>query len=161
MGFSQCLACHNNHEVQHPTDALIGVTSEAACATCHDNGDAGFQTASAIHQHLTQLNVAIGAAEDVLDRASRAGMEVSHAKFELNSARDNLVDARVLVHRFSLAELQKATVPGMKVADTARRAGEGALGELLYRRKGLAVSLVVIALSILGVYLKIRQIEGR
>jgi hypothetical protein len=57
--------------------------------------------------------------------------------------------------------LQKATSSGMNTAETAHRAGENALGELLYRRKGLAVSLVVIALSIIGVYLKIRQIESR
>ena len=43
----------------------------------------------------------------VLDRAAQAGMEVSRARFDVNGARDELTNARVL-------------------------------GELLFRRKGLA-----------------------
>jgi len=36
---------------------------------------------------------------------------------------------------------------------------EGALGEFQYRRKGLAVSLVLVALVLLGLLLKIRQVD--
>ena len=51
--------------------------------------------------------------------------------------------------------------PGMDVADKGYQAGVGALGELSFRRKGLAVSLLFILFLALLVYLKIRQIEGR
>jgi Cytochrome c3 len=159
MSFAQCVSCHSNHDIRHPTDVLVGTVAGAACIECHEKDDAGFQAADAIHQNLSQLSSAISAADDVLDRAARAGMEVSHAKFNLKEAKDNLVDARVLVHSFSVSAVQKATIPGMKTAESARRAGEDALGELLYRRKGLAISLVLIALSIFALYLKIRRIE--
>jgi hypothetical protein len=45
------------------------------------------------------------------------------------------------------------------IAEKARRSGEDALKELQFRRKGLAVSLLVIALAVVSIYLKIRQIE--
>jgi hypothetical protein len=160
MSFAQCISCHGNHDIRHPTDALVGTVPGSACIECHEKGDAGFHAADAIHADLSHLSSAIASADDVLDRATRAGMEVSHAKFNLKEAKDNLVDARVLVHSFSVSSLQKATIPGMKVVDNSRRAGEDALGELVYRRKGLAVSLVLITLSILGLYLKIRRIES-
>jgi hypothetical protein len=160
LGIAQCLACHGNHEIQHPTDILVGTTSGAKCVECHSKGDAGFDTASALHGRLIRLVTAIGDADSTLDRAAQAGMEVSHARFDLNGARDNLTNARVVIHGFSVETLEKATGPGMKIAEDAQQAGRNALGELLFRRKGLAVSLVVIALAIVAVHLKIRQIEA-
>jgi hypothetical protein len=41
------------------------------------------------------------------------------------------------------------------------RAGEDAMAELGFRRKGLAVSLFFIVFLAVLVYLKIREIEGR
>jgi hypothetical protein len=160
LGVPQCLGCHNNHDTKHPTDMLVGTAPGAKCSECHTKGDDGFNTANALHTKLVRLVTGIGAADSILDRAAQAGMEVSHARFDLNGARDNLTNARVLVHGFSADTMEKATGPGMKIAEAAQQAGNKALGELLYRRKGLAVSLVLIAFAILGVYLKIRQIEG-
>ena len=54
-----------------------------------------------------QLNSGIMSAEALLDRAAQAGMEVSRAKFDLNGARDNLVDARVLGHELAVLTLQE------------------------------------------------------
>jgi hypothetical protein len=95
-----------------------------------------------------------------LERAERAGMEVSRPKFELQDAIDGLTQARVLVHSASADEVGGATSPAMDVAGKSYTAGEGAFAELSYRRKGLAVSLVFILFLALLVYLKIRQIES-
>jgi predicted CXXCH cytochrome family protein len=161
LGIPQCLACHSNHEVQHPTDASLGVESKAVCVTCHDKGEPGYATAQAMHNGLSTLDGEIAASRLIVDRAARAGMEVSGAGFDLNDARDKLINSRVMVHSFSTDELMKAVEPGRDVARKARRAGEDALQELQFRRKGLAISLLVIGMAITGVYLKIRQIEGR
>jgi hypothetical protein len=160
LGVPQCLGCHNNHDTQHPTDTLVGTAPGAKCVECHTKGDPGFTTANGLHSRLVTLVTAIGDADSILDRASQAGMEVSHAQFDLNGARDNLTNARVLVHGFSVDTIEKATGPGMQIAQNAQKAGKNALGELLFRRKGLAVSLVLIGLAIVALYLKIRQIEA-
>jgi len=161
LGLSQCLACHNNHDVKHPTDTLVGTTAGAVCIQCHDKGDRGFATAGNMHTQLIKLVTAIGSADALLDRARQAGMEISHAKFDLNGARDGLTNARVLVHTFSAGRFDKAIASGIDITEAARRAGDIAMAELQFRRKGLAVSLVVIAFAIVALYLKIRQIESQ
>src|SRR5262249_44269642 len=98
--------------------------------------------------------------EQVLRKAARAGMEVSRPRFELTSARDGLINARVLIHSFKPDTFEKETGPSIAVAEKAQRSGEQALDELQFRRKGLAVFLIVSALAVGSLYLKIRQIEG-
>lgn len=112
-------------------------------------------------QDLARLNLGITRAEDVLDTAERAGMEVSNPKLELSSAHEALIKARVNVHTFRDAEVEKVAKPGLEIAAHADQAGVAALAELNVRRKGLGISLITILVAILGLYLKIRQIESR
>ena len=49
----------------------------------------------------------------------------------------------------------------MEIADKAYREGLQALDEASFRRKGLALSLVIIIVAIFAIYLKVREIEGR
>jgi hypothetical protein len=88
-------------------------------------------------------------------------MEVSKPKVELKGATDALTHARVLIHSSNTAEVEKVIGPGIDVANKGYQAGLGALAELSFRRKGLAVSLVFILFLAGLVYLKIRQIEAR
>jgi predicted CXXCH cytochrome family protein len=160
LGISECVACHSNHEVSHPSDDSISTTSQSVCVKCHDSGEAGFMAADTMHQRLRELDGKIAEAEQVLGQAARAGMEVSRPRFELTSARDGLINARVVIHSFNLEALDKVIAPSVAIAEKARRSGEDALNELQFRRKGLALSLVIIALAVVSIYLKIRQIEG-
>ena len=159
IGVLECVACHSNHDVRHPNDDSIGTASQSICVKCHDSGESGFLAAETMHQRLRELDGKITEADQMLARAARAGMEVSRPRFELTSARDGLVNARVVVHGFKPEALDKVVAPSVTIAEKAQRAGEDAMKELQFRRKGLAVSLVVIALAVLSIYLKIRQIE--
>jgi hypothetical protein len=126
---------------------------------CHDSGEGGFMAAETMHRQLRDLDGKIVEAEQVLGTAARAGMEVSRPRFELVSARDGLINARVVVHSATPEALDKVIAPSLTIARKAQRAGEDALNELQFRRKGLVVSLLVIALSVVSIYLKIRKIE--
>jgi predicted CXXCH cytochrome family protein len=161
LGVGQCLACHSNHEVTHPNDDLLGVGAKAACVQCHSAGEPGFDAAKTMRQGIDELAAQFKSAHAVLDRASAAGMEVSRAKFDLTASQDKLIDARVVIHAFSPDELQRVTKAGIEVALKAHQSGAQALDELQFRRKGLAASLIVIAIAILSIYLKIRQIENQ
>jgi len=160
LGIGQCLACHSNHEITHPTDELLGVGSQAACTVCHNDGEPGFAAAKVMRQGIDDLDHHFKLARQVLDRASAAGMEVSRAKFDLTASQDKLIDARVIIHAFSADEVGRAIKPGIEGAMKAQQSGEQALAELQFRRKGLAASLIVIGIAILSIYLKIRQLEG-
>lgn len=154
----ECLRCHSNHEILPPTDQMAGVGQGSVCVSCHNN-DKGFAAAQRIGKGLSDVSGKIEDSKELLDRAEKAGMEVSHPKFDLRDASDGLTQARVLIHTASADELEKALTPAMDIANKSYAAGESAFAELSYRRKGLAVSLVFILFLAGLVYLKIRQIE--
>jgi hypothetical protein len=139
----------------------VGAGPNSVCSTCHTAGDAGLKSAQGIAQDLGRLDLAIARADATLDTAERDGMEVSSAKLELAGAHEALIKARVDVHTFRDAEVQKVTDPGLEIANKANQAGVAALQELNYRRKGLGVALITIFVAIAGLYLKIRQIEAK
>jgi predicted CXXCH cytochrome family protein len=161
LGIGQCLACHSNHDVRHATDELLGIGQSAICIKCHEKGDDGFEAARVMRQHVDELATQAAQARTLLDRAARAGMEVSRAKFDLTGAQDKLIDARVVVHSFSPDDVTKVTKSGLDIAMKAHLSGEQALQELQFRRKGLAASLVFILAAILSIHFKLRQIERR
>jgi hypothetical protein len=51
--------------------------------------------------------------------------------------------------------------PGLEIANKARSRGIRALDEIQFRRKGLAVSAVIILALVIGLVLKIRQMENK
>lgn len=157
----ECITCHGNHAIPKPGDEMIGTHQGAVCVACHTNGDKGFVAAGTMRARMDALILGIHKATEILDLAERKGMEVSKPKFELKGATDALTHARVLIHSSSTEEVEKVVAPGLAVADKGYQAGQGALAELSFRRKGLAVSLVFILFLAAVVYLKIRQIETR
>ena len=159
MQRGECLKCHSNHDIMVPTDEMAGIGPGSLCISCHTN-DRGFLAAQRIGNGLTAVNTRIHDAKDILERAERAGMEVSRPKFELLDANDGVTQARVLVHTASPDEVEAALAPAMEIAEKSHVAGVAAFEELDYRRTGLIISLVFILFLALLVYLKIRQIES-
>jgi predicted CXXCH cytochrome family protein len=158
---AECITCHSNHAIAKPGDQMIGTQQGALCINCHSSGDKGFAAAGLMRARIDELIGSIDKSAEILNRAERAGMEVSKPKFELKGATDALTHARVLIHSSSTAEVENVVAPGLEVAAKGYQAGLGALAERSYRRKGLAVSLVFILFLAGLVYLKVRQIERR
>jgi hypothetical protein len=140
---------------------MVGLDDKAVCTACHAAEDKGGKTAVEIRGLLDSLTAQSDQAQAILLRAERAGMEVSQAEFDLNGARDALVKARAAVHAFSVDPVRKEVETGLAVSAKASTRGERALDELQFRRRGLAVSLVIIVALLVGLVLKIRQIESR
>jgi predicted CXXCH cytochrome family protein len=161
MGTPGCATCHDNHAIREPGDRMLGLGGDAVCTTCHAATDKGGQTAGEMRALIDGLAGRHRAAHELLDRAEHAGMEVSQAKFDLNSARDSLVKARSAVHAFTVDAVRAETTAGTAIADKAHARGLRALGELAFRRKGLFISLVIILAVIAGLLLKIRQVDRR
>lgn len=160
LRIGECLRCHSNHEILPPTDQMVGTGQGSVCTSCHA-GDKGFAAAERIGGRIGELRTGIEHATDILDRAERAGMEVSRPKFELRDASDGLTQARVLVHTSSADKVEEAVEPAMAIAAKSYQNGEAAFAELSYRRQGLAISLVFIFFLAALVYLKVRQIESK
>lgn len=161
MRLAACLTCHSNHRIERTGDLLLGTGEKALCVTCHVEGDPGWMAAQQIHSALTQLDSTLARAAAILDRAERAGMEIGEARLAQSAAQEKLVKARVDVHAFNAARVDDTAKSGLKPARAAHQAGEQALRQLAFRRKGLALSLLVIAFVVLSLWLLIRELERR
>ncbi len=159
MGQAECVVCHDNHRVLRPDDRLLAVRENSVCTTCHEAKDAGFDAAEKMNMAIGDLRERLEGATQLIDRAEKAGMPVSRARFAVGEGHDALINARVLVHTFSAAEVKNETDRGMTIAKQSHRMGQGALADLQFRRKGLGASLLVILVALVAVYLKIQQIE--
>jgi hypothetical protein len=159
IGIPGCASCHGNHDVAQTSDAMLGIGGSAICGSCHQPQDNGGKTAAAMRDSIEKLRSDYEAAHAILTRAEHAGMEVSQPLFELNDAKTALIKARASIHSFKLDDVQAQVKPGLEVVKKARSRGLTALDELQFRRKGLAVSVLIIVALIVGLMLKIRRVE--
>jgi hypothetical protein len=109
---------------------------------------------------LGRLDEAINQADRVLAVAESSGMEVSEARLRQNQARDSLTKARVTIHSFRKDLVDQDINAGLDIAAKNLQEGQKAMSERNYRRVGLGVSLVAIALMLVGLRLYIRRIES-
>ncbi|MCK6480516.1 MAG: cytochrome c3 family protein [Planctomycetaceae bacterium] len=161
-GIAECVFCHSHHDIAPPTDAMLGTGEKSVCLQCHqDEDDAGFVAARKWEAGFRSLVGKLEDATHVLEKAERAGMEVSDPLFRLSEARDHLTQARVLIHAYDAGKVVEKLAAGEAVAVAARGDGEMALSEIDYRRRGLYVSLFAIGLLAVGIWFKIRDLDRK
>jgi predicted CXXCH cytochrome family protein len=160
MGSGGCTVCHGNHGIRMPSVAMLA-GSQAVCAQCHDSTSRGGVAAADMADMLTKLAAALDRSDSILKRARESGMEVSEAQLRQMEGRENLVKARVAVHVFNTGEVRKPIDAGLAIAADTYRSGETALKERDSRRIGLAVSLIAILVTMLGLWLAIRSLESK
>lgn len=160
MGQAECLVCHENHAIHQPADAWVGLEQGAVCATCHDTSTNGAQTITGVRRGLDALTRGLSSAESVVERAARAGMLVDDARVMLQEAREHQIQARVLVHTFADKPFADVAAKGLEAVERAERAGEEALEELQFRRRGLAVAALVIVGFLITLGWKIRRLPA-
>jgi hypothetical protein len=154
-----CATCHGSHKIKHPDDDFVGLAKGAACAECHSAADESGRTAQAIHDHLRRLEGQVAEAAKLLDRATRAGMDVADAELQLAQAKESLTKARVRVHTASLARVDAELDAGTTVAAKARSSAEEALHERTRRRKELIVPLTALLAVVISLGAYIRELE--
>ena len=161
MGIPGCATCHSNHAILETSDAMLSSGDKSACTTCHPPTSSGGMLATSMLKSIERLKTGYERSLAVLKNAEHAGMEVSQPLFELNEAKTALIKARAAIHGFDQAILDKEVEPGLKSSEKAYARGLKALDELQYRRKGLAISAVIIVALVIGLILKIRQMERK
>lgn len=159
-GLPGCVVCHSNHGITHPTDAKLGTGPQGVCMQCHSPGDDCDRARADLLASLTNLDESIKSADHALSVAESSGMEVSEALLQQDQARDSLTKARVTIHSFQPKLVEQDIQAGLKLSAKDLQSAKDALSERDYRRKGLAVAVVFITITLIGLYLYIRQIEG-
>jgi predicted CXXCH cytochrome family protein len=158
IGQAECLVCHNNHRIEPPADHWVGVQEGTVCAACHDASGDSAQTIDGVRKALEGLAAAVAAADASLARAERAGMLVDEGQRALRAAREQQVQARVLVHAFAAEPLGAAAAEGAAAARRALDAGEAAARELQVRRTGLGITTLLIIGFLITLWIKIRRL---
>jgi predicted CXXCH cytochrome family protein len=159
LGLAECTVCHGTHKIAFPTDAMLGREPGAVCTQCHAAGSAGLNVAVDMRQALEDVKAAISEAEMALGRAANAGMDVGDARLDLDDARTQLIRARAVTHTANRQEVRSVTAAGVGAAGRARAAGEAALAELLFRRRGLGVFIAVIGVVAVLLWLKLQELR--
>jgi hypothetical protein len=110
---------------------------------------------------IDQLRAALTSSEKMLKQAENSGMEVSEGRLQLAAANEEWIKARVQVHSFRPEAVNSAVKAGLEAARKGYQTGLAALKERDVRRKGLAVSLISIALVIAGLWLTALYLDRR
>ncbi len=154
-----CVTCHEHHGIKKTSDDMLGTEQSTICVNCHDKDSKGYTAAAEMKTDIVRLRNNLDSAGELLHRAETAGMEVSRPIYDLAEGRDRLVLARVNVHYFDVAALRKVLDEGEAIAHSSQQSGNKALAALAYRRKGLAVSVVIRLVMSSLLLLKIREIS--
>lgn len=160
LGAGECEACHGNHKILKPSTAMIGTSEPAVCVQCHEQGSRGFAAAAEIRTALDGFEGAYRDVEGLLALAEQKGVEVSDAKFKLQDVTTTLVGVKNLTHGLDVAEIRKSIGEGETALAEVRAAGDKALREARFRRQGLVVATICLALLALALGLKVRQMSG-
>ena len=144
--------------------AAAATSTALSCASCHppDEG-AAVATGKAFVDHMRLLTSATARAQRLLLVARRGGVEVRQVEPHVDAAVAAQIELEVLVHTFSSAPdgpfLAKYD-DGIKHAQSALVGARAGLDELGTRRRGLLVFLGILALALIALILKIRQLSG-
>jgi predicted CXXCH cytochrome family protein len=157
-----CVECHSNHAILQPSDEMLGTAGHGICTPCHtagDKSDKGSVAAEAMRSDIERLKSGLDQSHALIDRVKNAGIEVSDQELALREAATKLTLARTEMHAFDPRLLAPIVADGSGIVAGIDRAGQNGLAELRYRRRGLAWSLGAILLVVVGLVLKVRQID--
>ena len=161
---------HTRIAHRDPTTRELVHEPVTRCTDCHAKSPTaeipavGYRLAAELRERFAEITSMTARAERVLHQARRGGVEVKTAAEELDQAVAAEIKLQALVHSFDASpqsDLDKTAAAAKDHARAALAAGNGALGELAYRRSGLAVSLLFVLLVLVALGLKIRQLSGR
>jgi hypothetical protein len=158
-GLPGCETCHGNHAIRPVSDENLVERTADVCENCHLAGDRYGSEFRVMAQLLDSLKTQFSQSRELLLQAENAGMEVSQAQFELEDVNNALTMARSSVHSFHVEPVKANVDAGLKLTQGGVERGRAALREHTVRRVGLGFSATIILVLIIGLVLKIRQLE--
>jgi hypothetical protein len=158
--FPMCGACHSNHRIEKPTDAMVGASDHSICGDCHsaDDGTRAFGVADSLSTGLNKLVSSRNVAKAALDEAVAKGMLTTDEELMLAEVDQALIQSRTLVHAFGTSEFVPKADAGLAKADTVLTRAKALVEDYYFRRKGLALATLFITIVAVGLYLKIRRL---
>ena len=154
------------------TDPITGEEVEervVRCGDCHSmdpllaESPRGMGTSRQLLSNMRELTVLTARAERMVLTARQGGVEVRDALAEIDQAVDSQIELEVLVHGFATGEgteFDAIHAEGLEHVENALVSAQAGLDELVFRRRWLMISLVFIALVLVGLAMKIHSLRG-
>jgi predicted CXXCH cytochrome family protein len=160
---AECESCHGNHDVFPPTDDMLGIHDESVCVNCHSDqiDDKGYFVAAQMKELIDSLKLERDLTKEILEEAKRKSMDVSDADFPLQDLRQILIQARTIVHGFSIEKYEELTNEGFEITSKAKADGLAAIDDYYFRRWGLGIATVIVTILVIGLYVKLRKLEKK
>ena len=153
-----CEQCHGNHEVRLTSDEMIGVENTAMCVNCHEKGDKGYIAANNIREYIDNLVSNYNIAIEKWQKVQQIEMDDDEIGFLLLKAKQSLIHSRTMIHLFKPDLVLEKTKEGEKKIQEATDLAETEIKEHLTRRIGFGAATLIIAILIIALFLKIREI---
>ena len=155
MGLPGCVQCHGNHAIVRSNEAMLA-GPDSVCMTCHAEGDAGAQRAGEMAAQIGKLDAAIQRAQQTLDAADQAGMDVSAARSDLTTAHSHLVMSRTAIHSLDSTEVDAEITQGIPITEKVLEEGRNKLAEVQSRRVGVGLFSLLVLAIVFSLYYYIR-----
>ena len=155
---ADCVACHGKHEITHVAMEWDGDDPGGTCRKCHEVGDEGSELTMYFVDTMTSVHQSFDEIEQLLADVETKGMDVSEAEDYVEAARQGLMQARTLIHSFSKPAMEDKLIEISANQAAALEAGYAAVRGLEERRRGLAISTLLLLLLTIVVAIKIRTL---
>jgi predicted CXXCH cytochrome family protein len=155
-----CSGCHDSHATARTSDAWVSLAVGAVCQRCHSRaGDRARAATAAMAAALADAAALQRQAEEGVAAIRARGMLIVDGEAALEESRQELVQARTVVHSASASAVAARAGAASTAARAALQAVSGAGTELRYRRRGLLVALLFVLGTIAALVLQIRSLE--
>jgi hypothetical protein len=161
LGLGECVECHSNHDIERPSVAMLGDAPDTACSRCHAAGSKGAVAAAALRAQLDGAVARVAEAEASVGALTRRGISAPDATALLAELHDASLRLPAAVHTMDTVKFAAAAGAVVKGAAEVAQLAATAAGRVEGRRRGYALSLVVIGLLIALLVLKLRRLERR
>ncbi|MDH3200497.1 MAG: cytochrome c3 family protein [Myxococcales bacterium] len=155
---ADCVACHGKHLITHASDDWLEDEPGGACRKCHETGDEGSDLALYYADTLGSIRQSFDEIDELLARAEVKGMDVTEGEDYEQAARQGLLQARTLIHAFSKPVMEEKVTDIAQNQAAALEVGYAQLKAFDDRRRGLAISTLLLLLLTIGVAIKIRTL---
>ncbi len=161
-GYHGCETCHTAHDIQPPSEEMVGMQEGTVCSKCHEydaddpGGDPGGLHARYIRDALETLKDSLETAEQVIAEAENRGLEVDELILDMQSARTSLIQSRTMVHTFDATRVAEESRAGISLSTKIIQQVELLMQELRNRKVwlGIATIFVLFTATMLHLYVK-------
>jgi hypothetical protein len=159
----ECVQCHGNHGITKAHDGMLEPGTSSPCYKCHDqyakDNPECSPSAAYFYTSITEMDRAWHRFTATAEHLAMKGLDVDPIHDKLNELADTVKQARSYIHSFSKPAFQRVVAPGGQAVQNISRLIDDAQAKYRARQIGLIVSIGLIGLVMVGLYLKIQQLE--